>query len=219
MKQNKKWSETAWEAAYPIYEKILEQPFIKELLAGTLSKEVFEFYLKQDDLYLIEYGRVLAGISSRLTKSEHSEAFLHFTKDTMDVEKGMHATFLKGIDNAKEASPTCRLYTSFLINALYTKPLEVAVAAVLPCFWVYKKVGDYILSQQSKSDNPYQAWIDTYGGEEFENSVKQALTIGDELADRCTEEQREAMTEAYVMCTRMEWLFWQSAYELEEWRV
>lgn len=219
MTQHKKWSEKAWEAAYPVYQKILEQPFIKELAAGTLSKEVFEFYLKQDDLYLAEYGRMLAGLASRMNKSEHAEAFMHFTKETMDVEKGMHDSFLKGLPKAKEASPSCRLYTSFLLNTLYTKPIEVAVAAVLPCFWVYEQVGNHVLRIQSGDNNPYQEWIDTYGGEEFVQSTRLALSIGDELAEQCTEKQQEAMTEAYVMCTRMEWQFWQSAYELEQWRI
>ncbi len=214
-----KWSEMAWEAALPTYEKILEQPFIQELSNGTLPREVFDFYLIQDDLYLLEYGRVLAGIASRLDNKDFAEAFLHFTKDTMDVERGMHETFLKGVAKATEPSPTCRLYTSFLLNSLYTKPIEVAVAAVLPCFWVYQKVGEHILSISSVENNPYKEWINTYGGEEFDNSAKLALSIGDELAAHCTEEQRKAMTEAYVMCTRMEWLFWQSAYEMEKWRI
>jgi thiaminase/transcriptional activator TenA len=45
--------------------------------------------------------------------------------------------------------------------------VEVTMASVLPCFWIYKKVGDHIYQQQNKQNNPYQTWIDTYAGEEF----------------------------------------------------
>jgi len=216
-----KWSEETWNAAKPVYEKILELPFIQGLIDGTLEKEKFIFYIRQDALYLAEYGKVLTGIASRLDKPEHIEAFIHFAGDSMAVEKDLHETFVKQIGGISEAkpSPSCMLYTSFLLRQLANVPVEVIVAAVLPCFWIYKEVGDYILKHQIKAQNPYQDWIDTYGGEGFEKSVKTAISICDELADKCTKEQKKAMTDAYIMCSKMEWMFWDSAWKLEEWKI
>lgn len=216
-----KWSESAWNVAKPTYDKILEQPFINGLIKGTLDKEKFSFYIQQDALYLAEYGKVLTGIASKLNKSEHISTFIHFAGDSVAVEQALHATFINKIDGAakSEMSPSCLLYTSYLSGKLATAPVEVIVAAVLPCFWIYKEVGDYILANQTKGENPYQSWIDTYGGEEFEKSVKMAISIADELADNCTPEQREAMTEVYIMCSKMEWLFWDSAWRLEKWAI
>lgn len=216
-----KWSDVAWNAAKPVYDKILEQPFIKGLMDGTLDKEKFIFYIRQDALYLADYGKVLTGIASKLNEPEHISAFVHFAGDSMTVEKALHETFISKIDVAANngMSPSCMLYTSYLLGKLANAPIEVVVAAVLPCFWIYKEVGDYILANQTKGENPYQSWIDTYGGEDFEKSVKTAISIADELADNCTPEQREAMTEAYVMCSKMEWLFWDSAWRLEKWAI
>ena len=92
-------------------------------------------------------------------------------------------------------------------------------AAVLPCFWIYKEVGDYILAHQTKENNPYQTWIDMYAGDEFAKSVERAIRICDELAEKCTEEQQNAMTEAFITCSKMEWMFWDSAYQLEQWKI
>lgn len=216
-----KWSENTWNVAKPIYDKILELPFIKGLIDGTLDKEKFSFYIQQDALYLAEYGKVLAGIASKLNKPEHIDAFIHFAGDSVAVEQALHATFISKMDTSakREASPSCLFYTTYLLSKLANAPVEVIVAAVLPCFWIYKEVGDYILTNQIKGENPYQSWIDTYGGEDFEKSVKAAIAIADELADHCTSEQREAMTEAYVMCSKMEWLFWDSAWRLEKWAI
>lgn len=215
-----KWSQTAWNTAEPIYNKILRLPFIKELINGTLSKERFTFYIQQDALYLADYGRILAAIGSKLDKPEHIEAFLHFAGDSVAVEKALHESFLKEINTVQpEASPSCLLYTSYLYRQLADKPVEVILAAVLPCFWIYKEVGDYILEHQNKENNPYQNWIDTYGGEDFEKSVKLAISICDEIADKGTEEQRQAMTKVYVMCSRFEWMFWNSAYKMEKWLI
>ncbi len=215
-----KWSEQTWLSAKPIYERILELPFIKELMNGTLSKDKFVFYIRQDAVYLSEYGKVLTGIASKLKDPKHISAFINFSGDTISVEQILHESFVHELEGVKtEASPGCLLYTSYLHKQLSNAPIEVALAAVLPCFWIYKEVGDYILANQIKGDNPYQSWIDTYGGEDFSRSVATAISICDEIASQCTEAQQQAMTNAYIMCSRFEWMFWDSAYKQEQWAV
>ncbi|MDU1889676.1 MAG: thiaminase II [Dysgonomonas sp.] len=216
-----KWSEKAWNAAKPIYDKIIIHPFIQGLIDGTLDREKFIFYIQQDALYLAEYGKLLTGIASKLEKPEHIEAFIHFAGDSMAVEKALHQSFMKDIANnsKQKPAPGCLLYTSYLLKQLANAPIEVITAAVLPCFWIYKEVGDYILQHQIKGNNPYQDWINTYGGIEFEQSVSLAISICDELAEGCTDKQQEAMTEVYVMCSKLEWIFWNSAWQLEKWPV
>ena len=51
------FSESAWGAIEPIYKSILEHPFNQELTQGTLAKERFQFYMKQDSLYLVDFAR------------------------------------------------------------------------------------------------------------------------------------------------------------------
>jgi thiaminase/transcriptional activator TenA len=169
---------------------------------------------------LSDYGKVLTALATRLTKSEHIEAFVGFAGDCMAVEKAMHEMFRTEFDarGAQTASPACLLYTSYLYRQ-FNAPVEVMAAAVLPCFWIYKEVGEYIFANQNKENNPFQAWINTYVGEEFEKSVEKAIRICDELAEKCTEDQQNAMTEAYIVCSKLEWMFWDSAYQLEQWKV
>jgi len=216
-----KWSEQAWKEAEFAYERILKLDFIRELMDGTLGREKFLFYIQQDALYLVSFGKALAGIAAKLNNVEHSQAFLAFAEECMAVERTLHEFYLskEKLPEQIEPSPTCLLYTSYILKHLYDAPLEVAMAAVLPCFWVYKKVGDYILAKQNKNNNPYQAWIDTYGGSEFADAVQKAIAICDEAAASCTKAQRQAMTEAYILCTKMEWMFWDSAWKQETWPV
>lgn len=216
-----KWSEEAWLKAKPVYDKILDLSFINELMDGTLDEKKFIFYIQQDAIYLSDYGKVLTGIASKLSNPDHIEKFIHFAGDSMAVEKALHESYFQIIEsnNTKEASPSCLLYTSYLMKQLANAPVEVILAAVLPCFRIYKEVGDYILANQTKGENKYQSWINTYGGDDFAKSVEEAMQICDELAEKCTSEQRKAMTDAYVMCTKMEWMFWDSAWKLEQWSV
>ena len=212
-----KWSEKAWEAIAPVYKEIITSPFIVELMNGTLDREKFTFYIQQDTLYVSDYGRILTAIATRLTRPEHVEAFLGFAGESVAAEKAFHQIFRTelGVPEAQTPSPSCLLYTSFLFRQ-FNAPTEVMAAAVLPCFWIYKEVGDYIVANQVKENNPYQAWIDMYAGEEFALSVEKAIRICDELAETCTEVQQNAMTEVFITCSQMEWLFWDSAYRLEQ---
>lgn len=215
------WSQEAWQAALPVYTKILELDFIRELMDGSLPQEKFRFYIQQDALYLNGFGKALAGIAAKLDNPGHMAAFATFAGETMAVERDMHQKFfaILGKTEDLEPSPSCLLYTSYMLRQLADAPVEVALASVLPCFWVYKEVGDYILAKQSRTGNQYQSWIDTYGGEEYGSAVTRAIGICDTLAAECTPKRREAMTRAYVLCTKMEWMFWDSAYKLEQWPV
>ena len=213
----KKWSEEAWKKAEPIYEAILDLPFVKELAEGTLSRERFLFYIKQDSIYIENYGRILAHIASRLPEKDQMEDFLRFSANGIIVEKALHESYLNGTTGETTPTPTCLLYNSYE-SAQALGPVEIEAAAILPCFWVYQRVGEEILGKY-KPGNPYAHWIETYADEDFARSNKRAIEICDRLADNTTPEIRNRMTEAFVTCTRMEWMFWDSAYNMEQWKI
>ncbi|WP_111710046.1 thiaminase II [Lutibacter citreus] len=216
---NKNWCDNAWEASSLNYKKITELKFIKGLINGSLTQDRFSYYIQQDSIYLGEYGRVLAGIGAKLSNPTYRSLFLKFAADTVFVEQELHREFQKTLKSniESETSPVCLLYTSFLHKQLAIEPIEVAIAAILPCFVIYGKVGNYIKANQTKTENPYQQWINTYGGEEFTKAIKQAEQITNDLAKNTTEEIRKKMIETYIMSTRMEYMFWDSAYKLEKW--
>ncbi|MBU2995712.1 thiaminase II [Cellulophaga baltica] len=216
-----KWSENTWNQMIPTYEKITKHPFIEELSNGSLPQEKFEYYIQQDAYYLADFGKVLAGIGTKLEKPAHVEAFLSFATNTIQVEQILHSSYLQQFNFNKDVpiSPSCLLYVGFLNKIFNLSTIEETLAAVLPCFWIYKKVGDYILKIQTTSENPYQNWIATYAGEEFGIAVKNAIEICDYYADKSTTETRKKMTDAFLMASKMEWLFWDSAYNLESWKI
>jgi Putative transcription activator len=214
-----KWSEQVWANIDPNYQKILKLPFINELMAGTLPMEKFNFYLGQDAIYLSEYGKILAGIATRLENADHRNSFMHFAAETIAVESILHESYLKNAPQPvyKGASPSCLLYTGFLSKQLLAYPIETALAAVLPCFRIYQEVGIYLQTNQTKGNNPYQAWIDTYGSEGFAESVRKATAICDAAAEKSN--LGAQMTEAFEYASKMEWMFWDSAYRMEQWPV
>lgn len=215
------WSEKAWLAIQPVYERTLQLPFIQELMEGTLAKEKFLYYIEQDSLYLQSYGRLLTGIATKLDHPEYAQAFITFAKENMAQEKELHHSFVKegARLNAGSPSPTCLLYSSYLLKHLAVSPVHKMLAAVLPCFVIYKEVGEYIYSNQQSENNPYADWIETYVGEEHLESVRIAVAICNEVAEGCTGEQQKEMLEAYVLSAKIEHLFWIAAYNQEQWPI
>lgn len=215
-----KFTDQLWEEALPIYEKIKTHPFNQELKTGTLPVEKFKFYIFQDSLYLAEFARALATAGTRAGNSQTLLDFLAFAQNAILVERALHMSYFKEyqIPEKGEKAPGCFTYTNYLTSVSAFESFEVSVAALLPCFWIYKRIGDYIYENQSKP-NAYQSWIDAYAGEDFANSVAKALQICDEIAERASPDTRAKMREAYLLATKLEYIFWDSAYRLEEWVV
>ncbi|SEA47742.1 thiaminase II [Pedobacter hartonius] len=216
-----KWTENAWKEIEGIYTSVTEMPFNQELMSGTLSLDRFRFYMQQDGVYLAEFSRALALIAARCFNHPYTLDFIRFAERAVVVERSLHEGYFRqfNVTGDAEASPTCHNYTQFLLTKASLDQVEVAMAAVLPCFWIYKKVGDHIYQYQDGKNNPYQDWIDTYAGEEFGLLVEKAIEICDDVASRCSDLQREQMTKAFVMASRLEWMFWDSAYQLEKWPI
>lgn len=207
-----KWSDEAWKAAEEVFESIKELRFVRELADGTLTMRKFRFYINQDRLYLDTYTRVLAHIASRMPENDDLAEFLRFSTDGVSVEKTLHAGYSDG--TCDRMTMGCTFYTAYL-KSMCEAPLALEAAAILPCFWVYQKIGEYILSIADMRDNPYSDWIATYGSESFDSDTRRAIDICDRLAEKETDGLREKMTRVFVDCTKLERLFWDNAYKEE----
>jgi thiaminase/transcriptional activator TenA len=207
-----------WNEIPGIFQAIIDHPFNRELAQGTLALGKFKFYIKQDALYLVDFSRALAIVGSKALLPERILDFLEFAKDGLVVERALHEEYFRRFDVTLDVdqAPGCFAYTNYLIATASHRSFEEAVGALLPCFWIYREVGMHIVGQ-SVPGNPYQLWVDTYAGEEFGAAVRRAIEITDEVAATATEETRQRMTEAFVLSSRLEWVFWDSAYRLEPW--
>ena len=213
-----KFSEQAWKATAAIYERILQHPFNQELTQGTLERARFQFYMKQDSLYLVEFARALALAASKAAHPDDIVLLLDFSKGAIVAERSLHQFYFDLFDITLDTdrAPGCFAYTSFLMDTCSHKSYEEGVAALLPCFWIYREVGLHI-HKNAAPDNPYQKWIDTYSGEEFSKIVDDAIDLTDRVAETADAERKEKMLQAFVHSTRLEWMFWDSAYRMETW--
>ena len=214
------WYEEVRGKTEGVFQEIVAHDFVKELAAGTLSDDVFGFYVNQDTLYLSEYTKILSAVGVKCHEAPETQFFLESATGILEVEKALHHIFLKPQYLHSEPSPTCELYTSYMARIVNTYSVEVGLAAVLPCFSIYKEVGDYIIAhQKDKNNNKYQTWIETYAGEEFAASVAKAIEITNKYAATASPENLKLMEEVFIKTSKLEWMFWDSAYTQKKWKI
>lgn len=218
------FSQAAWSRNARAYETIRTMPFNAELAAGTLSEARFKHYITQDAHYLMGFGRALTLAAAKAPSPERLIQFANSAEGAIVVERALHGSFFERYGITAEVftdtplSPACHHYVSYLLATAYAEPYEVLLGALLPCFWIYAEVGRDIHTRAAAA-NPYQAWIDTYAGEQFHEAVRATIEATDEAAALGSEMLRERMHRAFTRATQLEWIFWDSAYRLERWPV
>ena len=197
-----------WEAAEPVYRQIICHPFVIGLCDGTLPHAVFARYLAQDVLYIHDDNLALETLSTRAPREQEAAFFRELARDGLEIERALHDEFLQHfqVPAATQKTDTCAAYTAFLQQHAAHEPYEVAVAALLPCFWFYGSVGEYIV-QHAAPDNEYQAWIDTYSGGDYAQYTTRFIAIAEQCARQATPEVRMAMEISFVTGCKHELAF------------
>ncbi len=216
-----RFTDELWQNIAPIYAQILAHPFIRELTDGTLARERFVFYMKQDALYLQDFSRSLAIAGARAPSVPELQALVSFAGGAVTVERALHESYFREFEATLDVdrAPACFAYTQFMLATAAIGSYAEGVAALLPCFWIYREVGKEIVrrSEGRLEGNPYARWIETYSGVEYDESVAQMIELVEATAAGTTESERDRMRRAFEFSARLEWMFWDSAYRLEVW--
>jgi len=219
-----RFTQDAWQANLPLFEITRDMPFNRELAQGVLPSDKFRHYMIQDAHYLEGFARSLSLVAAKGWNADHVVQFANAAEVAIIVERELHADYFErfGVTPkdfaSAELSPACNHYVSFLQATCAQAPFEVGLAALLPCFWIYREVGKAI-HESATPGNTYSAWIDTYAGEDFAEAVDAVIATLDQVAADCSPRSIEQMHLAYRRSAQLEWMFWDSAYRLEGWPV
>lgn len=213
------WSEIA-----DIYDQILAHPFLTGLADGSLPRESFVQYIVQDSFYLRDYARALAVVAAKAPDESTVRRFCEDAAGAIAVEQSSHAEFLGALGLSEPEAmagpvpPTTLAYTSYLFRVCYQGSFAEGLAAVLPCYWIYARVGEQLV-EKSSPDEVYAQWISMYGGEDFQEVVARVLDLVDRMGETLSHAERIRVTEHVVTAARYEWMFWDAAWRLEAWPV
>ncbi|MCL3780750.1 transcriptional regulator [Prolixibacteraceae bacterium JC049] len=207
-------TERMWAEVGTIYDDIIHCEFVERLMDGTLPDNCFAHYLSQDALYLKKDAEALAIVATRCEKSEHRAFYEALAIDGIQVEEIFQRKMLPlfNVKSAKSSSPAFGTYTQFLLRNAVEAPLGVAMAALLPCFWLYSEVGK-VIRKNSIAENRFQAFIETYSGDEYNDFTFRFIKI---VEEQLTENEIvEEAIEAFKQSAQFELELWLEAMRVD----
>lgn len=218
------FTDELWKSVQPLLAKQLAHPFVRSLGSGTLPRENFEFYIRQDARYLDEFAKTFAYAATRTNDHAEMERFGELLINTVRVERSLHAQYgehfgLTPIEMAATPmAPTNYAYTRHLLTIAATGSLAELLAAILPCAWIYAEVGRHFVRMGPLPlTHPYRDWIATYAAPEFEEVGAWLRERLNARAPMLPTSERTRCYDAFVTSARYEYLFWDMAYRLEQW--
>ena len=212
--------------AAPIWDREKRHPFVLGVGDGTLPIENFRYYMRQDYLFLVDFCRAISMAVAKATEVEDMAWFARLLHETLNTEMSLHVGFCEdfGITERElkdtEASPTTLAYTRHLVEIGYAGGVGRIASAILPCSWGYCEVGQMLHDRGLPGDQPlYARWIEMYSSPEFARLADWLRSFLDRAALAAGESEREAMSDAFLVSSRYEYMFWDAAYRMEGWPV
>ncbi|MDQ0206105.1 thiaminase II [Alkalicoccobacillus murimartini] len=205
-----------------IWRKSFDHPFIRGIADGSLPLSRFKYYVMQDSYYLSHFARVQSLAAAKAVDPETTNRLAIHAQSSYEAEMALHREFSgrlgitsKDKEQFKPA-PTAYAYTSHLYRAAYNGYTGDAIAALLPCYWLYYEIGEK-LQGYAPTEPIYRDWIQAYGGDEFKELTFEQIHRLDRIAEQSTVAQREQMLEHFMISSRYELNFWEMAYTSEKW--
>ena len=219
------FTDELYEATRGIWDAQVQHPFVQGISSGTLDPAVFERWVRQDYLYLVEFSRVFAWAAARGDRLESMSWYAAALHLTLNTEMALHREYAArfGITaeelESEQMWPTTRAYTDFLVRTAADGDLADLVAALLPCAWGYVHIAERLAASERPADQRYADWIEQYASAEFRETAGWLRSEMDRLADGVPAEKRARLTDLFVLSSRYEWQFWEMCWRGETWAV
>lgn len=199
---------------------IEDTPQMQDILKGTVSLERFQFQIKQNYQYLMDYTRCWAVGLSKCTCFEEMNDWYQIVKSTMEGTVQLNRDFwaeqidvsLEEMDAVIQA-PGKRNYTSFQLMCAEQGNLAETMMALFPCNMLYRFFGEDLLPQcKLAKDNMYYQWLEFYTSEEYRVKTDNEIRMVNKLCKNLTPKQEARLLEIFATSCNYEVLQWQDMY-------
>ncbi len=151
--ERQRLSERLRESVLSLWQRQLVHPFVIALGNGSLPRANFEFYIRQDALFLDELTKTFAFAATKTSDHDEMEQFGKFLLNTLVVEAELHRRYGERFGltpsemTATRMAPTNYAYTRHLLSIAATGTLPELLTAILPCAWIYAEVGRHLVGK------------------------------------------------------------------------
>lgn len=206
-----------------IWDKYLHHDFVKALENGSLAKENFLFYLKQDYIYLLHYAKCYALLANNATNAKELRFAMKFQNYIVEGELQLHKSILQlGINadklSVRDESLASIAYTRYMLSVASSGDYLDMLIALSSCAIGYGYIGRELyerLGEQGLANHPYEAWIRTYAGAEFQAEIVEFEDFVNAYTDAINEAKLQRLSDIFYTVTRLECAFWQHGLEMK----
>ncbi|PAV23419.1 thiamin biosynthesis [Pyrrhoderma noxium] len=211
------------------WRKYVEHPFVIQLGKGTLPRECFVHFVKQDYQYLKYYARAYGMLIAKSRSFSTIAPSVDTLKNVLEesTKHREHCRLSFGIseeelETTPESAATAAYGASLLDAALHGDETKLIVT-LAACLLGYGEVGLWLKSRASIQEsgivwkgNPYLKWMEDYSGPHYQDAVRIGLGILEDeaRADPPSAKRFAEWKEAWNRCTLLETQFWDMAMNL-----
>lgn len=172
--------------------KIINHHINQQIYDGTLPLVAFEYFLRQDELYLNDFAAALKVIANKLYNKQHQASINYIALNIIKSEQEHHQKYL-GISHIpsffnRDYNPqkirSIKNYNNFIFDSANNQPPVVAIASCLPCFYLYEQLGQKMPAKALHSNNPYKKWIESYQSVSFKRATRDIIGIFEEYCQQ-----------------------------------
>ena len=196
-----------------------EHEFVRRLGDGTLPREAYLHYLRQDYVFLMHFSRAWALAAVKAETIDEIQLAANTLHGLITFEMSLHVETCRkeGMSERELAETKEELenlaYTRYAIDAGLSGDFLDILLTLAPCVLGYGEIGSR-LSNVRTSDE-YLPWIETYAGEEYQSVCRDLGQMMDGALERRLGKQYQSLprwnslSSRFTDATRLEVAFWQ----------
>lgn len=215
----RRWTEALWRDLEPAFGSLVRHPLVTGLASGALERDAFTLYAREDAHYLATFARALAACAARTDDGDAAELLCSEAMQAIALEREVCDDILgelPGGDAGAEPGPTTLAYSSYLLAVAYARPFHEGLAAILPCYWLFRDVGR-ALAERESPDPMYRRWLATYTDPQFVDATGALLALADRIGARLDDDGRAAAARHARVAARYERMMCDAALARETW--
>ena len=177
----------------PVWTAFVQHPFVLGLADGSLPRDAFEWFMKQDYLFLRHYARIWAQAAASPDNTFEEVSTLAEMARAMAQEAKLHLRICNEsfgisayeLEHETMESAATLAYTRFVLDTARSSDGLDLLVAVSPCMVGYAQVALWLTQHRRDAiETDYAAWIEAYASDEFQGVVQRSMQLVEAKAAR-----------------------------------
>lgn len=196
-----------WEEATPLYQEILNHPFVIEMAEGSLPREKYNIYTEQDVLYL-KYDSEAFKIASEYAPNEFEKTYLF--NEHIKMEKYVQQYLEQRANSIIDPLAECETYSQYVLKAVHSQNYYYMTGVLTPCIISYSYIANHYIDLIDSS-HPYSGWF-IYYYQNLGRIVGNAKKVINSILQDANDVEYKDFLNGFKESMKMETLFWDGMY-------